>query len=54
MTDMNSQANRGGSSAGSTAPERVELSHDQFEHEKEKRDAIEAHQHKDDYIAETD
>jgi hypothetical protein len=54
MTDMNTQCNRGGSRAGSTQPERKELTHDQFEHEKEKRERIEAHQHKDDYIQETD
>ena len=62
MTDMNSQARPGGSKSGSTAPERVELTHEQFEHEKEKRDSIHDHQHKDDgdefdaytYIQETD
>jgi hypothetical protein len=42
MTDMNSQANRGGSTGGSKMPERKELTHDQFEHEKEKRERIEA------------
>ena len=54
MTDMNSQARPGGSKSGSTAPEKVELTHEQYEHEKEKRERIERHQHKDDYIQETD
>jgi len=54
MTDLNSQAKPGGSKSGTKAPERVELTHEQFEHEKEKRERIERHQHKDDYIQETD
>ena len=48
MTDLNSQANIGASTGGSKVAERKELTHEQFEHEKEKREAIEAHQHKDD------
>ena len=52
MTDLNSQTNRGGSRAGSTQPERKELTHEQFEHEKEKRERIERHQHKDDELTE--
>ena len=52
MTDLNSQANRGGSNGGTTQPERVELTHEQYEHEKEKRERIEAHQHKDDELTE--
>ena len=57
MTGLNSQSKPGGSSAGSQQKKREELTHEEFEHEKEKRDLIEAHQHKndfDDYIQETD
>ena len=53
MTDMNSQAKPGGSKSGAKAPLKPELSHNQFEHERKKRDKIEAHQHKDD-LQETD
>ena len=57
MTDLNSQANRGGSSFGTQQKEKVELTPEEFQHEKEKRELIEAHQHKpeiEDYIQETD
>lgn len=47
MNDINSQANRGGSSFGTQKKEKVELTHEQFEHEREKREAIEKHQHRD-------
>ena len=57
MNDINSQAQPGGSSKGRKHDKIEELTHDQFEHEKEKRERIEAHQLKDDlddYIQETD
>ena len=57
MTGLNSQSKPGGSSGGSQQKKREELTHEEFEHEKEKRDLIEKHQHKndfDDYIQETD
>jgi hypothetical protein len=56
MSDMNSQAKPGGSRSGSSMPKKEELTHEEFEHEKEKRELIDKHQHKDDidYIYETD
>jgi hypothetical protein len=57
MTDLNTQCNRGASRAGSTQAKREELTPEQFEHEKEKRDRIYDHEHahdNDDYIQETD
>ena len=57
MNDLNAQSKPGGSSQGRTNDKIEELTHDQFEHEKEKRERIEKHQLKDDlddYIQETD
>lgn len=53
MTDMNSQTSPGGSNQDRDY-ERPKLSPTKQAHENEKKAAIEAHQHKDDYIQETD
>jgi len=54
MNDLNAQAKPGGSSGGRKHEKIEELTPEQQEHENKKRDAIEKHQHKDDYIQETD
>ena len=54
MTDINSQAKPGGSTQGRKNDKPKDLSPEQQKHENAKKAAIEAHQHKDDYIQETD
>jgi len=48
MNDLNAQAKPGGSSRGRKHDKIEELTPEQQKHENEKRERIEAHQHKDD------